>query len=91
MMSYLEKLKTLVKEENLIENKYDIKSLFESYKYDEKSLSNIIKNNISKSDCIKELGLSVTPGNYDTLNRYIEKYNIESYLFNQVGFFYLMK
>jgi len=36
MMSYLEKLKTWVKEENLIEDKYVIESLFESYKYDEK-------------------------------------------------------
>ena len=36
MMSYLEKLKTWVKEENLIEDKYDIESWFESYKYDEK-------------------------------------------------------
>ena len=53
-----------------------------AYKYDEESLIKIVEKCKSKSECIKELGMKPNPGNYDTLNRYLKKYNISILHFN---------
>lgn len=54
--------------------KYDV--VKDYYKYD--NLSEIISISFSYSDCLRKMGLSTRPGNYHTLKKYIEKYDIKT-------------
>lgn len=53
-----------------------------SFKYNFDNLSEIVKNSNSKSECIEKLKLKKSSGNFDTLNRYIKKYNLDISHFN---------
>jgi hypothetical protein len=49
-----------------------------SFKYNETNFKEIIINSNSKIECIKKLGLNTkSAGNYDTLNKYINLYNLD--------------
>ena len=46
-------------------------------KYSEENLTKIIKESLNKSDVLKKLGNKLTGGNFNTLSKYIMKYNID--------------
>lgn len=69
-----EKLKKLLKEWN-IEFK---SSLSDKEKWKEENLSNIVKNSFSYRGCLKKLNIRNAGGNFRTLKKYIEKYNIDT-------------
>ena len=45
--------------------------------YERENLEKIIKESFSYTSCLKKIGLSNRPGNYDTLKKYIKLYNID--------------
>ena len=63
--------------------KYEVTK--EYYKYD--NLKDIVSNSFSYSDCLIKMNLSTRPGNYTTLKKYINLYeiNIEHFYKNQIG------
>ena len=46
--------------------------------YDKEKLQSIINNCNSKAKVLKELGLPMTCGNYNTLNILIKKYKVDN-------------
>lgn len=46
------------------------------YRWEEENLKQIIKDSKNKKEILQKLGLNPHPGNYDTLRRYIIKYDI---------------
>jgi len=50
--------------------------LVKSY-YEKENLENIVKDSKSYTDCLKKIGLSNRPGNYDTLKKYIKIYQLD--------------
>lgn len=46
-------------------------------RWDEESLRNAIKDSKCKSDILRNLGVSTKSGNFQTLKRYVKKYNID--------------
>lgn len=48
-----------------------------SYKYEKNILTDLVNNSQNKKDCLKKLNLTLRPGNYDTLNKYIKLYNLD--------------
>ena len=61
-----------IKKYNLKTNGYEM-----IHKWDEESLRNAIKNSKCKSDVLRILGISTKSGNFQTLDRYAKKYNID--------------
>ncbi len=45
--------------------------------YENDNLEKIVKNCRSYTSCLRKMGLSNRPGNYDTLKKYINKYKID--------------
>lgn len=50
---------------------------------DKEMIKSIINECNNKSDVLRKLNLKILAGNYDTLNRYIDKYNIDITHFNR--------
>jgi hypothetical protein len=48
-----------------------------SFKYRENSLRKIIEHSLNISDCLRKLKLTIRPGNYTTIRKYIKLYNID--------------
>lgn len=48
-----------------------------SLRYEKSNFIKIIKESKTKIECIRKLNLNTTPGNYDTLNKYIKLYNVD--------------
>ena len=46
-------------------------------RYNKINLLEIVKDSKTKSECLRRLNLSTNAGNFDTLNRYIKKYEID--------------
>lgn len=46
-------------------------------KYDKDNLIKIVLNSKTKSECLRKLDTPINAGNFDTLNRYIKKYEID--------------
>jgi hypothetical protein len=46
-------------------------------KYSKENLENIIKSSLNKTDVLKKLGNKISGGNFNTLTRYINIYNID--------------
>ena len=49
-----------------------------SYSWEEETLRNAVLESECKSDVLRKLGISTKSGNFQTLDRYIKKYNIDS-------------
>lgn len=45
--------------------------------YEKENLENIVKESKSYTDCLKRIGLSNRPGNYDTLKKYIKIHQLD--------------
>lgn len=60
--------------------KYSLKTKYSTNRrsWSDEDLISSVKNSISKAEVIRKLGLSVRPGNYDTINRYIKKLNLST-------------
>jgi len=54
-------------------------------KWDENCLKIVVKESKNKSETLHKLGLHTFTGNYDTLNRYLKKYNIDISHFKRMG------
>lgn len=54
-------------------------------KWTDQQLIDACKNNKTKAEVIRELGLVLRPGNYSTINKYIHQLNIDISHFKQPG------
>ena len=61
-------------------NKFNLKTngYEKSYSWEEENLRIAISDSECKSDVLRKLGISTKSGNFQTLDRYIKKYNIDS-------------
>lgn len=58
-------------------SKYNIKTESDRRGWTDEQLIEAVKSSSYISDVIKKLGLTIRPGNYDTVNRYIKKLNLD--------------
>lgn len=59
-------------------NKYNIKPNNQKRGWTDKQLIEAVRDSFYISDVIKKLGLTVRPGNYETVKRYIKKHNLNT-------------
>lgn len=61
-----------LKKYNLKTNGYE-----KTYSWNEENLKKVISNCTCKSDVLRKLGITTKSGNFQTLDKYIKKYNID--------------
>lgn len=67
------KVRYLLKKFNLRTNGYD-----KSHNWEENNLRNAVNQSKCKSDVLRYLGIPIKSGNFQTLDRYLKSYNIDS-------------